>query len=506
MSDGQDDIQRLLRRTGIVIRRSGRYWPIYLLAVAGAIAAALLAPRFIPPVYVSGAVLVYQELIATSKLLGQGDAVVETPRQRGARLKEVLLARSNVEQIIDELSLYPDVVASDGKSEAVNQFLLDAEARVGDDTFTLQYRYHDPDLAEKVTSRMAELLVAQSVGYRLEQARSTVDFLAAQRQSTKVELLGREEALAEFFAAHPEFALDMKASGDGAGTAGASFRARNRKDLATEAASQPYIGALQRQRLRLAARISSIDNPQAPAALAAPIPPSLDPEIRRVLEQARREVERAQTELGDARSRFTEVHPDVNRARSELNAAQASLAAAELVAAESEAATPTAAPLSAPPAKAADRAQLQARLGRIDVDLRRSSSRGAATAGPDGAEENQVVELETRWASLQRELRDVQERHGQIERRFFEASIIDRVEAAGGAAQMMIVDPAYRPERPTTRGARRVGAVAAALVLLVLGGLALLLASIDDRLYDKDDLVELELDGFGHVVPSERRA
>jgi hypothetical protein len=70
---------------------------------------------------------------------------------------------------------------------------------------------------------------------------------------------------------------------------------------------------------------------------------------------------------------------------------------------------------------------------------------------------------------------------------------------------MMIVDPPYRPERPSARGARRVGAAAATLVLILLGGLALFLTSLDDRLYDREDLDKLALDGFTHVVPAERR-
>lgn len=500
MSEGSDDIQRLLERTATVLRRSRRYWRVYLVAVAAAVCAAFVAPVLIPPVYVSGAVLVHQELIASSKLMGQGEGVVETPRQRGARLREVLLARSNVERIIDALSLYPEIVASEGKSEAINQFLLDAEARVGDDTFTLKYRYRDPGLAQAAASLMAQSLVDQSVEYRREQARSTIEFVGAQRQTTKLELMSREEALAEFLAAHPEFALDTSAA-SGAATAGASIRAQNRKDLAADA-SQSNVGALQRQRQRLAARINAIDDPYAQAVV--PLTPPSDPAMRRAVEQARRDVERATSELAEQRSRFTEVHPDVGRARGALAAAQATLSAAESAAAAQRGGQ-IGAGLAVPPLKESDRKELKARLDRIEGDLRKKPTRGGAPAEDDGAESSRVVDLETEWASLHRELRDVQERHGQLERRYFEASIIDSVEAAGGAAQMQIVDPAYRPERPTSRGPRRVGAVAAAVVLLVGCGVALLLASIDDRLYDREDLLKLELDGFDHVVPHDGR-
>jgi uncharacterized protein involved in exopolysaccharide biosynthesis len=418
----------------------------------------------------------------------------------------MLLARSNVEQLIVTHSLYPDVVASDGMSEAVNAFLASADARVGDDTFTLKFRYHDPALVEKVTAAMAQSLIDQSAKYRVEQARSTSDFLATQQQTAKRELMNREEALAEFLAAHPEFAHDMLASGGGAGSAGASIRAHDRKDAANEAAALPHVEALQRQRLRLAQRISAIDNPEAVPPPQAPSSAALDPQISRALDQARSQLERVSAELADVQARFTDKHPDVARARGKVAAAGAALAAAEAAASQARSdAPPSPLGVSAPPGTEADRKELQSRLSQVEADLKKAGSRGGAATANGEAASGWVVDLETRWASLHRELRDVQDRYEQIERRAFHASIIDSVEAAGGAAQMTIVDPAYRPQRPAARGARRVGAAAASLVLMLLAALALLLTSIDDRLYDREDLDKLAIDGFMHVVPHDKR-
>lgn len=495
MTEHRDDIRRLLHRARKVVRRSFRYWPVYVLAIAAAVGAAFYTPKLLGPVYVSGAVLVYEELIPTSTLMGTSDAVVETPRQRGARLREMVLSRTNLETIIDDLGLYPEIIASEGRQEAVNEFLTDVDVRSGEDTFTLKFQYSDPDVAERVTARLAQSLIDQSARHRVEQARSTSSFLEQQRDNAKAELIGREEALAEFLAGHPEFAQDMMLQGPGgAAAAGASIRAQSRK----QSTVVPYVEALERQRARLLKRVDSIDNPEAAAAVPPPVAAKLDPQIRRRIEVARREVDRATADLADKRARFTDKHPDVGRAQNQLATARAALEAAEGAASGAQGPAPVA--MTAPPAKEGDRKALMARLRMINISLSKAKERGEPGRDVE-AESTWVVDLETRWASLNRELHDVRERYQQIERRYFQASIIDSVEAAGGAGQMMVVDPAYRPERPSSRGPRRVGAAGALVALMLLGGLALSLGYFDDHLYDADDLEGLDLDGFEHVVP-----
>jgi hypothetical protein len=491
MKHGGDELRRVFHRTSKLARRSKRWWPIYLLASIVAVLAGVLAPRIVKPMYSSAAVLVYRELIPSSTLLGD-DAPMETPRQRGARLKEMLLARSNIEEVIDELGLYPEIVASLGKNEAVNEFLEDVDCKVGEDTFAIRFDYPEPETAQATTARLARLLMEQSAHYRHEQAQSTTSFLVTQRDRTKKELAEKEQALARFLAAHPEFAEDMMASG-GVSQAGASIRAQERK----AAAPNPTVDALARQRSRLHTRMDSIDKPSA--APTAEDKASLDPEIAGALDQARADFERARQELSTARAHYTDKHPDVQHAEGSMARAKAALEIAQRAASE---ATPPAR-ATAPPAIESDRAELRQQLSRVDQTL--AAARRAAGAQPGDDEvggSNWIVELETEWASLNREVYDVRERYQQIERRHFQASILDHVEAAGGAAQMTVVDAAYLPQRPSRRGRIRVGASAALGVLLLFGAFIALLAYTDDRFYDLDDVHELPLEGISHAVPT----
>ncbi|HZO16531.1 MAG TPA: hypothetical protein VFB62_24820, partial [Polyangiaceae bacterium] len=451
----EDDGRRLIRRAGRLIRRSRRWWPLHLLALLVMAAAAVAVPYLLPPVYTSSAVLVYRELIPSTTLFGE-DAPIETARQRGARLREMLLARSNLEAIINEFGLYPEIVHKRGKAEAVDEFLKDADCRVGEDTFAIKFEYSDPDLVQKVTARLAQSLLEQSTQYRHDQAKSTTKFLEAQRAKTKRELAEKEQALARFLAEHPEFAQDMMMAG-GTSPAGASIRAQERKAQAVD----PTIDALQRQRARLASRLDTIDNPSSGVTKMTP-PADLDPQIATMLENAQRDYERAQEEASSARSRYTEVHPDVRHAEARLARATVALRAAQKAALTSRAP----ARASAPPPKESDRSTLKDQLRGVENNLA-AAARKKADAAPGKNEDvsNWIVELETEWASLNREVHDERERYQQIERSFFQATIIDHVEESGGAAQMTVVDPAYRPERPARRGSKRVGAAAAGAAL-----------------------------------------
>jgi uncharacterized protein involved in exopolysaccharide biosynthesis len=473
--------RELIARAFTMARRSLRFWPVFVGTLLVAVAAFLLVPQIMPPVYVSQTTLIYRELIQTTNLLGR-DAPVETQRQRGARMREMLLSRSNIESIIKDFSLYPDTVASRGVIEAVEEFKRHSECRVGEDTFAIKFETDDAEVAHAVTERLGKSLVEEAAKYRTEQADSTLGFLQAQQEKTKKELDDKEQKLAQFLAQHPEFAQDVMAPG-GVGPAGASIRAQERR----AAGGEPHVAALERQRQRILNRLASADGAPAPAA------PQTDPAITATIDAARRDVERAKAHLADVQGRYTDKHPDVVAAKRRVDAANAALAAAQ----DAANGTTSVGGTTAPPTEA-DKEKLNQQLGTVQDNLARAR-KGTSDQADTGS---WIVDLETQWAGLNRDVTEVRERYQQIQRHFFQASIIAKVEASGGAAQMVVVDPAYKPERPDRMGTRRVGAAAAFVTLLLGAFLALVLAYLDDRVYDDRDLSQLDLGGLAHAVPS----
>jgi uncharacterized protein involved in exopolysaccharide biosynthesis len=480
-----------LRRGLTLTRRAVRFWPALAGAAIIAAAAALLTPRFMPPIFESKTVLVYRELLQTPTLLGTQDIPAESQRQRGTRLREMMLSRTNLEKIIVDHKLYADTVEARGMIEAVEEFRRVADCKVGEDTFYIKYEAEDPDIVHKVTERLAQSLVEQSAAYRLEQAESTKSFLEAQEQKTKKELDDKEQSLAEFLAVHPEFAQDVLMGGGSA--AGASIRAQERKNAGVD----PAIQALNRQRQRLAGRLKAADG--GPGVEPGP---DMDPEMAAALERAKEEVEQARTALRSAESRYTEKHPDVVDAKRRLQAAESALGAAKEAALQ-----PSPARALAPPATEDDKEKLSSQLASVEENLARA--RQLQQKGDDSAaakSSNWIVDLETRWAGLNRDVMEVRERYQQIQRRLFQAAIIAKVEASGGATQMVVVDPAFRPERPARRGSRRVGAAAALIVMLIGGVIALVLAYTDERIYDEEDVRRMAIAELIHTVPAAKGA
>jgi len=497
----------LIKRLLTLVKRSLRYWPVFVGALLVAGAAAVLTPKLLPPMFKSQTTLVYQELIQASTLLGR-DAPVESAQQRGTRLREMVTSRTNLESVINELSIYQNAVNNFGIIEAVEEFRQDMQIEVGEDSFAITYESDDPERSYAVTKRLAESLIEQAVKYRQQGALSTQTFLKAQAARTKKELDDREQALAEFLAIHPEFAQDVMMPGGT--TAGASIRAMELRNKTTPGPKAgpppsrlpPAIEALQRQRARIAARLEDKPTPAPPP----PAPREIDPAMQEAIDRAQRDVTRATGDLAGARAKYTDQHPDVQAAKRRLASAQAALGAAKSAANSSMKAPPP--PPSAPVAPMTDdeRARLKQQLATIEQNLKREREKGGGASvildEKTQKSSNWIVDLETEWGGLNRDVAEVRERYQQIQHRFFQANIMAKVEDSGGAAQMVVVDPAFKPKRPYRRGPRRTAAGAAVIVMFLGGLIALFLAYFDDRVYDEEDLRELKLGKLAHTVPA----
>lgn len=433
--------------------RSRRCVRIYLVGILLALVAGPATAYVVRPVFTSESVLLHRELVQPSAL-GR-DSAEESSRQRGARLRDMVLARANLASLIVELDLFPDERKNGEIQGAIDALLLGVVCKVAEDTFNIRVSYPDRHLAYRATEALAKGLVTAAAEYRKERALATRDFVAAQRDETSRELAAKEEAIAQFIASHPEFAQDPVAPG-ALGQAGASVRALERR----KATSDPTLAALERQRLGIRRRMNSAPVPEAPppAPMSAEVPA---PE----LVDARRSVERLQEELRALQSRFTDAHPDVVAVRRKYEGAQRDLKAVEARHRGAKPQPEAAVPVSRvdPDEDSRSKRRIAMELRVLDETLEIEKRRRAAERDGLGDE---LVDLEIEWLALNRALLDARDRHEQLERRFFQASIVASVESTGGASPIVVVDPAFLPERPS---ARRRSHVVIAAVLVVLG-------------------------------------
>lgn len=509
--DPQGDLRpltprELIKRTLQIAKRALLYWPA--LAVAGTlgVAAFFLLPIAIPPVYESGTVLLYREVIQADSLLGSNSTPTESKRARNMRLREMLLSRNNLKPIIEKHGLYAKTVESQGLVEALEEMRLNTKCQVGEgDTVSITFQGQSGPQVFDVTKALADSMVEQARRYGAEQAESTQSFLQAQLETTVKELKAQEQSLAKFLALHPEFALETSL---GPSTAGAAIRAGRADTQANATGGRPTdpVTTLRRHAERLQRRIKDAENPGAtPAPIAQP--PRLDPASEAAIQSAESSVSRARENLADKQAKYTAKHPDVVAAQSQLNGALAALAAAK-----ANAKTLAPAPTSAPPVTTKEDidkvrrelAQVEAAIARASKNPSGASASAVETDLEATSESNSIVALETEWTTLNRDVSAARERNEAIERQLFRASIIAKVESSGGGSQVVVIDEAYEPVRPTRRGSKRTGAAGFA-AMMALGVLcAIALAFLDDRVYDDQDVRSLGLGPLAHVIPADK--
>ena len=211
--DSTDEAQEQLARLGAFARRTLRFWrtAIALLALGGFAGAVFLFFR--KPTYRSETVILYSEGVRPTDDTDRPD----TSRSVTVRLKEILMSRSSLDAVVREFDLYPDVRQTKGPIDAVEELRKHVEFRApGGDTFSIAFVGASPSEAERVTARLAEIVIAQDSDLRKKQALVARDFLETEKRTTESHLRDAEQALAAFMGAHPRFALDATPLATGA--------------------------------------------------------------------------------------------------------------------------------------------------------------------------------------------------------------------------------------------------------------------------------------------------
>ena len=476
---------RLQRLGDLAKRVLHQWWLIALLTVIGgglALAFAVLRTQ----TYVSWSTLFYQEQIQSQLMTPNREEIAQ--RNIGDRFRELLLARGQLEQIVADPTLnpFPDEtdheLAVDKLREAVT-----FEPR-GTNAFRVTFKDSDRDRARAVTERLTRLLQQKDEELRNEQATATVKFATEQKEGAATELRQSEQALAEFLARHPEFAQDANQ----VNAEGASIRAiRDQKAVKDTGNTRLY--ALERQRQRIQARLDA--PPDAPPIrIATPSTPERVA-AEAMASEARREVTAATRELEDALSRYTDKHPAVFKAQARVAAAQQRLRGAE-------AAVPPAMETQMAPATPADRAKLERELDHLGTQITAEQKRTGKEPASSDATTNWVVKLETEHADLRRVVNEHRERVEGLAASVFRAQIDANQKLAEVGGRLSIIDPAFRPVRPSGPG-KTIYLLAGMLLFLTIGlTLAGGLALIDDRVYRRADLDEHSIPVLGVIPPA----
>lgn len=480
-------------------RRAMRYW--WLVAAIGVVGAALgaMLASTAKPKYTSDARVIYNERISSSVL--QGRAATLRTRNLGTKYRNLLMARTQMRKVIEEFDLLPEVVEADGIDVAVEELKLAVKFRVrGSGMFQIEYTTDDPDEAQAVNARLTSLLIEEESRLSRENASITKNFLIDRKREQVDNLNKALTELNRFLADHPEFVL----SASGGQASGASIRAaaegKPTPDLSEESKeTNPQLVALYRQKKRIRASIEAASDGGRPQKSSEQI------EAERNVRDAKRALSQAEDNLETKLQQFKPLHPDVRRARKQVETAKQRVADAE-----------SAVPPALPKPNRVDREALARDLQDIEQEISatqrriRREKRGnkPEEVEPDPEEQEpgyRIVRLENEYSQLKSRVDQAQTRVERTDASLSKAEIQSEQKMAAEGAVLSIIDEASRPTRPTGKGPIFLTA-AAIMAFLVIGAvLALALALVDDRLYSAGDIDNLDIAPVLVVIPKAPR-
>ena len=447
--------------------------------------------------------------------LRMSDKDDDSPSEKASKLmpklQDELKTRARLEKVIREFNLYPKIVDSRGMSDAVDEM---REKHIGfrgkgdSSTFVISFdAEEDPGLAQKVTQRLADTMIDEYTKGNLSAVTAQEAFLAVEEARSERELEAANKAFAKFLAAHPEFAQEMKKGG------GTTPGAGGGPILMPTAVNSgdPQLEALKRQRARIEAEIKAVQTGAPAPVVGTPAQEARLAKARRDREEAQKVVDDANGTLAKLRSQgLSDEYPDVKDAKNTLSRSKASLTASDAAVREAEQDIRLSAGTIAPPGKV-DIEELKKRLDTVDAQIAaRRAGRAPpkpnlptaatdATAPPEPV--NEIVELETEWQRLLRTLQESKEQHEDLNTKLERARLEKARAAAKGGDTMTILDPAYKPTKPSAGGKGKVAMTGGALTVIVALLYAFARVVFNDTMIDAQDIEALKLIPVLGVLP-----
>jgi uncharacterized protein involved in exopolysaccharide biosynthesis len=506
---------------GILRRRKWSFLLPVLLVMAVAVAAAALWP----PTWRSEATVLIEDAEIPQEIIGS--LVNDYVEKRLEAIDRRVMVTDSLVGMIQRYDLYPEErrtkpvmrlverMREDIRREMIRANVVDprsGQRRSASIAFKLSFDYGTPETAQRITNELVTLYLNENLRQRRELATETVAFLRAERERVERQIAELESRLAAFKRENndvlPErlpYNQQMLARAE-----------QERRDLDRQIQSlrerESYIGA------ELAQLDPYLPGPEARGPASSPearlealraelagFTARYGPEHPDVV-RARREVEilersvggrgggrtaleqgrdRMAVRLAELRQRYSDDHPDVRSAERELAAVEDALRVAG-----SRPRTAGAGGRTSNPAYVT----LQAQLAGIRSDLAASQEqRVEADRGIDRFQGLllRTPEVEREYAALQRQLDDAMALRDEIAGKETATRLGQAAETELKAERLSLIEPPSLPDEPTWPN--RPVILLVGLVLAIGGGVGTvaLRQTLDDAVWTPHDLVEV---------------
>lgn len=375
-------------------------------------------------------------------------------QERIGALREQVLSRTRLVQVIDELGLFME----DRATYPPEALALELQGRIqisvprkGGNTFTLSFVHENPNTAMLTATKLASFFVEEDIRVRELVSSETSGFLDSQLEETKKRLEEQEERIkgykTEYLGELPEqmnvnLSLLSRLQEKEKSNAEAIMRAEDRKVLL-----ESEITKLQTQGL------GGTD----------PVDALVD-----ALEQKQRQ-------LRDLSTKFTESYPTVAQLRSEIAELEARILAMENgedvdAAGPAGAVSPGKVPTRRPRAERSELRRLRGQVGALDREiaaLRREREETRHRILSVDEKVGRLPQREQEMISLTRDYDNLKRSYDDLLKRKLQAGVSQNLEEGQKGERFQILDPPTLPSKPFEPNRQK------ALGLAFLGALAL---------------------------------
>jgi len=415
-----------------IVRRP--WWLVVPLALC--LAAAFGVFRSVTPVYrASTLVMVEKQKVPADYVKATVTTDID---ERLKTIEQQITNRDNLERIIIDMNLYPEVrreMPIDKVVEQMRRRDLAVERR--GDVFRIYFKDRDPVRSAAVANRIAELFIAQNLKIREDQAQGTSSFLGTELDETKQKLEQQEARIAAFKRVYMGALPEQRDS---------NLQAVSQLQTKLEI-NMDAVDKAEMRKIFLQAQIAELQKPAAPSVPAF----SSGPATPSRLDQLR-------AQLVELTSRYTDRHPDVIRTREEI----AQLERLESRIEESDApALPPPAPRVVPVSPA-----LRAELEAVNLEirsLRAERERILSDISSYQARVEAIPGVEQQLLSLTRDYDNIKKSYESLLAKRIDARLAENLEKSRQGEQFTILEKAVPPTDP----------YAPNLLIFLAGGLAL---------------------------------
>ena len=431
---------------------------IVFVAVAGA---AVTIAKSLPNLYrATATVIVERDQVSDAFVRTAVTAELETRLQT---IREAVMSRTRLTQLIRQLDLYPDLrshlpveVLVDRLRREIELEVKGVESQMSGRTstiaFTISFGGRDPQTVARVANEVAGLYVEANTSIREGQAARTAGFLKAQLDEIRGELDRQDQRANAFKLTHMgELPQQVDANLAGLERLNTQLRLNGENQIRL----MDRRDRLERQRA---------ENVTAPAAPA----PSPDEQRLATLRQ----------QLEDLRRRFTDAYPDVVRLRTQVDTLAAQVARHP---------RPAASSTGARDAAAQSAAALADVTGELEALKDEERSLRQTIASYEARVEN-APKRQQEFQEISRDYANTKERYDSLLKRYEEAQLAESLEQGRNAEQFRILDPALPPLEPVAPNRIRLLVLGLLLAAGLAVGAVLAAERIDSGFHDIEDL------------------